>query len=116
MFIDLTTPGVVEAEVWSLAMRGNIIAAASLREAVREVTLYTGRMQRPPEWSQEVRRGDKGRSRGRNPSTSASRNNIYVTSSTRALSWASRGARMMSKNASSNCLMEECPLLVGGHS
>lgn len=54
MYIDLTKAGEVEAEVWSLSMSGNIIHASSMREAVQQVTLYTGRMRSPPEWSQKV--------------------------------------------------------------
>ena len=54
MYIDLTRKGFVEAEVWSLSIRGNILVGASMKEVVSEITLVTGRMKRPPAWTQQV--------------------------------------------------------------
>jgi len=53
MFVDLTVPGHVEAEVWARSLTGNVIFAQSMKAAVSEMTLYTGRMLTPPEWSQK---------------------------------------------------------------
>ena len=36
MYIDLTRKGFVEAEVWSLSIRGNILVGASMKEVVRK--------------------------------------------------------------------------------
>jgi hypothetical protein len=54
MFIDLTTASLVEIEVWSLQLRGNIIFGPTMRDLVFEVTILTGRMFSPPDWSQKV--------------------------------------------------------------
>jgi hypothetical protein len=54
MFFDLTQPETVEVEVWSLELRGNIISGDTWRELLNEITLYTGRMLPPPEWTQLV--------------------------------------------------------------
>jgi hypothetical protein len=54
MFIDLTDPLAVVAEVWSTELRGNIIYGTTMRELLFEITIYTGRMIPPPEWSQLV--------------------------------------------------------------
>lgn len=54
MFIDLTEPNYVEVEVWSLELRGNILYGTTMRELLSEITLCTGRMLPPPEWSQLV--------------------------------------------------------------
>ena len=51
-YIDLTTPGVVEMELWTTNLRGNIVYGTSMKSVVSELTRYTGRMMRPPKWSQ----------------------------------------------------------------
>lgn len=52
MYINLTNPELVEIEVWSLELRGNIVYGDTMRDLLSEITLYTGRMLPPPEWSQ----------------------------------------------------------------
>jgi alpha-glucosidase (family GH31 glycosyl hydrolase) len=54
MYIDLTAPGMVEAEVWALRMSGHIVSGGSMKDVVGEITLVTGRMFAPPAWSQQV--------------------------------------------------------------
>jgi alpha-glucosidase (family GH31 glycosyl hydrolase) len=54
MFIDLTDPLAVEVEVWSTELRGNVIYGTTMRDLLFEITLYTGRMIPPPEWTQLV--------------------------------------------------------------
>ncbi|CAM9105451.1 unnamed protein product, partial [Ectocarpus fasciculatus] len=53
MYVDLTRRGAVELELWGTALAGNILYGRSMRALVGEVTAYTGRMMRPPLWSQE---------------------------------------------------------------
>ena len=58
MFVDLTRcdEGHVEVELLhSLRLRGNLVFAVSMKSAVSELTLFTGRMRAPPAWTQQVR-------------------------------------------------------------
>lgn len=52
MFFNLTAPDWVAVELWGLEMAGNILSGASMEALVGEVTLVTGRMRTPPEWTQ----------------------------------------------------------------
>lgn len=54
MYVDVTESGLVTAELWSLSMAGVIIYGDSMVSLVREITLQTGRMKKPPAWSQTV--------------------------------------------------------------
>lgn len=53
MYVDLTRPSTVELELWGRALSGNILFGTSMKGLVREATAVTGRMMRPPSWSQE---------------------------------------------------------------
>jgi hypothetical protein len=56
MYFDLTVSGAVEVELWGLELIGNIIVEKSMKGIVKEISLITGRMLAPPEWSQLVRK------------------------------------------------------------
>jgi hypothetical protein len=55
MYIDLTSPDSVQVELWGLTLYGNIIYGTSMKDLLKEITLITGRMHRPPVWSQKVK-------------------------------------------------------------
>ena len=56
MFVDLTAcdHNLVTLELNSLHMVGNIVYGYSMKNIIKELTLYTGRMIIPPVWTQEV--------------------------------------------------------------
>jgi alpha-glucosidase len=52
MYFNLTETGLVQVEVWSQELIGNILFGTSMKAIVEEITKVTGRMSSPPDWSQ----------------------------------------------------------------